>query len=244
MKEICEAINAEIVNEDCLVINSSKQRELSFELTFAFVLLLPLAWMLVSYNTMDITGLLFTCFMIGLVVALHFHKGNLCYKTIIFNRKLGEIKIKQGFPSIDETIKSSEVVFNEFSSRIKSDAYDNLVLEHNNKRYRVFEVTVGAVPYGFLQDYMKLPCQTESGVVERIDREPDSEMYDPSVHIGWTEVRYSNTNGTPYANIDLYYDFEDGRKIYLKTNAEGYTHEPPEPEKYSITFIDVRRKFF
>ncbi len=80
--------------------------------------------------------------------------------------------------------------------------------------------------------------------VEEFDREPDSEMYDPSIHLGWVETSFSNSNGEPYGNCHFRYDFEDGRKIYVKTNTEGYTYEPPEHEKYSITFIDVRRAFF
>ncbi len=79
--------------------------------------------------------------------------------------------------------------------------------------------------------------------VEEFDREPDSEMYDPNIHLSWVETSFSNSNGEPYGNSYFRYDFEDGRKIYVKTNAEGYTHEPPEHEEYSITFIDVRRKF-
>ena len=255
MKEIYEAINAETVKEDYIVINSSKQRELYFEVTFAFVLLLPLSLMFVTYNINDTVGLLLTCFMIGLVIVLHFKKASLCYKKVIFNRKLGEIKIKQGFPLIDETIKSSEVVFKEFNSEIKNDKYDNLVLEHNKRRYRIFQVAEGVVPPNFLQDYMKPFYQSHmptpegapeqqagdnkywNNAEEEFHREPESEMYDPNVHMGWGKIKYSNSTDESFENTYFRHNFEDGRIIYMKTDSEGNGYLPPAGEKYSLMIM-------
>ncbi len=80
--------------------------------------------------------------------------------------------------------------------------------------------------------------------LEEFTREPESVMYDPEIHKNWLEVRYTNQNREPFANVYLRFEFENGDIIYMKTDENGSGHQPPETEKHSKSRMELFESWF
>lgn len=154
MIEVYRAIDATTVTRDSITLNSTKDRELSFELTATLLLIFPITLLLLTYNRQGIIGLTLLCFLIGLLIIVYRVKERLCYKMISFNRNTNIITIKQNFPKIDETILFYEAKFEERHGTVKSIEHHNFSLVYKDKRYRIFQTSEEIVPPNYFLDFM------------------------------------------------------------------------------------------
>jgi hypothetical protein len=175
MIEVYRDLGAETVNRDFIVLDSTKNRMLTFDFIFAFLLGLPILILILSYNTLEISSMIILFTLVITVIVLNKYKASLCYKTICFDRKAGQIRIKRGFPKVDDAIKFPEVKFSSRTHYVGADSYQTVSLKNKNKKYRLYDTSKNINHEYFIRGFMRSDKYLLKRIVD-YNRDDDKEL--------------------------------------------------------------------